>query len=260
MKSEIRMYDSAWLRGWLAAREILARHAPAKLPEFVACIEALQTDPGFELRKLPGLFGADELEHIRKLVREIPREAMDIYELQRFGRLLVYNYPAFTALQESLTDKVSDWVGEEVETSYNFLSLYSKMGVCEPHMDSPIAKWTLDLCLDQSEVWPIYFSQIVPWPEQPIAMDGDWEGSNKNDPALRFEPQMLNPGDAVLFSGSSQWHYRDPLPAGAGRGQCYLLFFHFIPKGFSEIVRPANWARLFDVPELANLPAHALEL
>jgi hypothetical protein len=260
MNAGISSYDSVWMNGWFAARDILARHAPAKLPEFVACIEALRTDPGFALRKFPGLFGADELEHVRKLVREIPREAMEVYELQRFGRLLVYNYPAFTALQESLTEKVSDWVGEEVETSYNFLSLYSKMGVCEPHMDSPIAKWTLDVCIDQSEVWPIHFSQIVPWPERPMTMPGDWQDAIKNNPALHFAPQLLEPGDAVLFSGSSQWHYRDPMPSGSGRALCYLLFFHFIPKGYGEIVRPANWARLFDVPELANLPAPVLRL
>jgi hypothetical protein len=30
-----------------------------------------------------------------------------------------------------------------------------------------------------------------------------------------------------------------------------MLFLHFIPRGAAEIVRPENWARLFDMPELA---------
>jgi hypothetical protein len=260
MNPEMRWYDSIWLNGWFAAREIVARHAPAKLPEFVASFEPLRTDPGFVVRKLRGLFDADELEHIRKLIKTVPREDMEMHELQRFGRLVVHDYPAFTTLQETLTDKVSDWAGEEVEPSYNFLCLYSKMGVCEPHMDAPSAKWTLDVCIDQSDIWPIHFSEIVPWPEQPQALDDDWQNWIKNNPDLHFEPQLLEPGDAVLFSGSSQWHYRDPLPPGPGRGLCYLLFFHFIPKGCGEIIKPANWARLFDVPELANLPAAALAL
>jgi hypothetical protein len=33
-----------------------------------------------------------------------------------------------------------------------------------------------------------------------------------------------------------------------------LLFFHFVPLGTLEIVRPENWARLFDVPDLALVP------
>ena len=28
------------------------------------------------------------------------------------------------------------------------------------------------------------------------------------------------------------------------------LFFHFIPRGTAELVRPRNWARLFGIPEL----------
>ncbi len=34
-----------------------------------------------------------------------------------------------------------------------------------PHMDAPDAMWTLDICLEQSEPWPISFSQPVDWPE-----------------------------------------------------------------------------------------------
>ena len=31
-------------------------------------------------------------------------------------------------------------------------------------MDAPDAKWTLDLCNEQSDAWPIHFSRIMPWP------------------------------------------------------------------------------------------------
>jgi hypothetical protein len=64
-------------------------------------------------------------------------------------------------MQRELVARVSDLVGEEVEPSYNFLSLYTRMGIFEPHLDAPSAKWTLDICIDQSEPWPIYFSQIT---------------------------------------------------------------------------------------------------
>ena len=62
------------------------------------------------------------------------------------------------------------------------------------------------------------------------------------------------PGDAILFSGSSQWHYRDALPQGKAKGFCDLLFLHYIPKGTASIVRPANWAEHFGLPEIARIP------
>jgi hypothetical protein len=73
------------------------------------------------------------------------------------------------------------------------------------------------------------------------------------DPAHVFTSHALKSGEALLFSGSSQWHYRDPLPRGGGFA--HLLFFHFVPRGLGEVVEPQNWARVFDVPELAQIIA-----
>ena len=33
--------------------------------------------------------------------------------------------------------------------AYNFLSLYTQLDICEPHMDAPKAKWTLNVCIEQ---------------------------------------------------------------------------------------------------------------
>jgi hypothetical protein len=41
------------------------------------------------------------------------------------------------------------------------------------------------------------------------------------------------------------------MPSGGRQSHCDVLFFHFIPKGTSELVQPDNWARLFGVPELS---------
>ena len=119
-------------------------------------------------------------------------------------------------------------------------------------MDSPEAKYTLDLCLRQSQEWPIYLSQPVPWPEPdgPQWPRENWEQKIKTSPALKFTPHILQPGKALIFSGSSQWHYREALPRTAPLQFCDLLFFHYIPRGTAELVKPRNWARLFGVPEL----------
>ena len=250
MENENQWYDSVWLAKYLAAKVYILEHYPEKYDEFMASFNALRTNPDFKIKELPGLFNQQALDLIKKIINDIPMSSMKIHEVETFGRYIMRNHPVFLKMQANLTESVSKWVGEEVEPCYNFLSLYTQFGICEPHLDAPEAKWTLDICIDQSEPWPIHFSQIIPWPEQHLNRGEDWQKAIKNDASLRFETRVLEPGNAILFSGSSQWHYRDALPKTSNLGFCNLLFFHYIPKGCSEVVNPKNWARLFGLPEL----------
>lgn len=250
----MKWYDSRWLDAYWAAKDIVARVAPGTLKAFVESFDTLRTDPTFSPKHVTHFFDSILLAEIKEQIRSIPKEKFEMHELRRFGRFVVHDFPAFTELQQTLVDRVSDLAGEEVEPSYNFLSMYTKMGVCEPHLDAPSAKWTLDICIDQSEPWPIYFSQILPWPEERVKLGDDWQSEIKAKADLAFEAQVLMPGNAILFSGSSQWHYRNALPASDGRRFCDLLFFHFIPKGAAEIVQPKNWPSYFGIPELSEIP------
>ena len=174
-----------------------------------------------------------------------------------FGRFVVHDQPALKALQSSMTDLVSDRVGEAVETSYSFLSLYTKLGKCPVHLDAPSAKWTLDICVDQSEPWPIHVSGVVPWPED-FADGGDgWSEQLKRDPANAFTSYALLPGNALIFAGSSQWHYRDSLARPGGTSFSTMVFFHFVPKCMRDLVNPDAWGRVFEVPELTAVVAAA---
>ena len=246
-------YDAVWLAKFIEAKSIIARVAPARLPAFEAAFEVLRVPPGFSQRFVPGFFAPDQLDRIRETVRSIPMEKLGTDEIAMFGRFIVRRWPEFTALQATLADTVSELAGEPVEPSYNFLSLYTKMGVCRPHLDTPSAKWTLDICIAQSEPWPIHFSQAVPWPESAEELQERSPRSLREDPALYFTAEVLTPGDAVLFSGANQWHYRDALPPRRGQQFCDLLFFHYVPAGTAELIQPRNWARLFDIPQLAEM-------
>ena len=113
------------------------------------------------------------------------------------------------------------------------------------------------LCLDQSEPWPIHFSQIVPWPERRAEVAASASAAIPEQANLQFRAVAMDPGDAILFSGSSQWHYRDPLPDDGRKHFCDLLFLHFIPRGAGDLILPVNWALLFGIPELAELPGLA---
>lgn len=246
-------YDSVWLAKFIEARSIVERVAPGRLHEFVASFDVLRVPPGYRQRFLPGFFSDGQLERIREAVRSIPIDRLRTDEMNSFGRFIVRRWPEFTALQTSLVDLVSDVAGEPVEPSYNFLSLYTRMGVCPPHLDTPSAKWTLDICIAQSEPWPIHFSQPVRWPDTLEGLRERDAEELRASGELAFTAEVLEPGDAVFFSGSNQWHYRDALPPGPGRRYCDLLFLHYVPFGTADLVQPKNWARLFDIPELAQM-------
>jgi hypothetical protein len=191
------------------------------------------------------------MEDIRQAIRGLQMTQLELHEVHRFGRFIVHDHPLITELQQSIIGLVSEAAGEQVEPGYNFLSLYTKSGVCPVHMDSPEAKWTLDLCVRQDAPWPIHLSQVVDWPEPSQYSGDDWETLIKHSPGHRFSSYSLEPGNAILFSGSSQWHYRDPHPGGEDQS-CDLVFFHFVPEGMRSTIDPTNWPRLFGIPELAD--------
>ena len=253
MQNDIKLYESYWISRYIEAKEFIKTNYPEKLEDFIARLDVFRTDPNFKIKELPGLLNQEVLDFLRIMIHNSPKSKMELHEAESFGRIVLHNSPIFDKIQAGLTDRVSEWVGEAVEPSYNFLSLYSQKGVCEPHIDSVNAKWTLDICIEQSDPWPIHFSQIVPWLEEVPEPSESWQQDLKNDPQLKFQSKVLEPGNAILFAGSSQWHYRDPMPKTSKPGFCHLLFLHFRPKGSSEIVHPHLWAEAFDIPELAPI-------
>ena len=226
---------------------------PEKLPVFVEALSGLRTRADFRVKRIPELFDEATMAKIRQTIATFQLTDLELHEVKRFGRFVVHDHPFFTELQKKTIDLVSEAAGEPVEASYNFVSLYKKLGVCAVHLDAPQAKWTLDLCVEQSAPWPIHVSQVVPWPEGLTLEENDWQDAIKESPDYEFTSYSLEPGEAIIFSGSSQWHYRDPLQLDGKEHFCSLVFFHFVAKGMLETVRPGNWARLFAIPELADL-------
>jgi hypothetical protein len=246
-------YDSGWLSKFEDAREILSKVRPDLLPTFLDALGVLRTSPGFRTTLLRQPFDEATRAAIGEVVASLRPADLELHEARGFGRFVVHDHPFFTQLQREIGPLVGEAAGEPVEPMYNFLSLYAQRGVCPLHMDSPEAKYTLDFCIDQSSPWPIYVSDVQPWPESADERwrSPQWESTIKQSASLNFTPHILQTGEALVFSGSSQWHYREPIPDAAGQQFSSLLFFHFIPKGTAELVTPANWARLFGVPELA---------
>lgn len=248
-------YDSLWLRQYVAAKQVIERVCPERLAHFEDAFEKLRTRPDFSACRVDRVFDEPTMASVREAVNSISADKLELHEARSFRRFVVHDQPYFTELQVATEALVSGLVGEAVESNYNFLSMYSNLGTCSVHMDSPQAKWTLDLCLDQSAPWPIHFSQVVPWPEESSFQGDDWENQIKRTPGIRFESHELEPGEAVIFSGSSQWHYRDQMSTIGPSHFCNLLFFHFVPRGTRELTKPKNWPKIFDIQELAEVVA-----
>lgn len=250
MKQRLPWYDSSWLSRFLLAKAYIAANCPARLEAYVRALEPLRTRTDFRQQVLDNVFSDAQLATIRAAYKAIDPAMLEVHEIQRHGRFVVHDHPLLTGLHAAICPSVGEMVGEQVEPSYSFLAMYNRDGKCPPHLDQPVSKWTLDFCIEQSEPWPIWFSEVVAWPDAFAAGRDGWEERILSSPEHRFTAASLEPGQAVLFSGSSQWHYRDPFPDPGTRTNCSLLFLHFIPAGMKEAADWKNWERLFDVPGL----------
>lgn len=244
-----KWYDTGFLIRYNAARDFLAMVRPEAVRGFEARFDLLRTRPDYRIVQFESLFNDEIVGKIKDVVASLPVSRLEKHERGFFGRDVVHNHALFTELQASLVPLVSEAAEEPVEPGYNFLSLYGGDGRCSVHMDEPIAKWTLDYCIDQSCAWPIYFSRVVDWPGSATIANFD-SAAVKADSTLQFETHALLPNNALLFAGSGQWHYRDRIPDG---GFCNLLFFHYQPEGAKQLTNASNWPDMFDLPELKVL-------
>lgn len=244
---EVPWYDAHFLRFFETAKLYLAAVRPDALERFEAGFAPLRTPPDFAVREIEGIFTPAILDDVRHEVASLPAATLELHELATFGRHVVHDHPPFLALQKAMTAQVSALAGCDLEPGYNFLSLYGNAGRCRLHMDHPVSMYTLDICIDQDVEWPIWFSEVIDWPDRHALAHFDAERVRQSVP---LTPYVLRPNNAILFSGSGQWHYRDAMPAP---GFCNLLFFHYFPKGCLDLVESSNWPGLFDIPELEPL-------
>jgi len=250
-------YDSSWLANFVRVKAHITANHPARLADFNAAFEPLRTAPGFRLKQVSQALDAAEHEELKALIAGLQPSAFELHEMLRFGRLVIHDHELVSRIQARLVPHMSAWVNEEVEPCYNFLSLYNNLGICNPHMDAPSAKWTFDYCIGQSGPWPIHFSEVIAWPETWQANQLDWVAQIKNDPHHHFTAHELQERDAIVFAGSSQWHYRDRIQRTHKHNFCHLVFMHYIPKGTSTLVKEENWATLFAMPELDAVIVHS---
>lgn len=152
-----------------------------------------------------------------------------------FVRRYAHNVPFFVGIHRQLAEFASDLFGEKVKPSYVFLSMYQDNGACPLHIDRPQCRYTIDYLIRQTqpEPWPICIGDHMT-DEQRQAHDDAGDGHPQGDDiqaridAENWHTVLLNPNDAVCYSGTHSWHYRPERL----RGTADLAFFHFVPVAF----------------------------
>jgi hypothetical protein len=113
--------------------------------------------------------------------------------------------------QDIFTPIVLKRTGENLKPSYSFISHYdSEESICPIHTDRPQCYLTLDVCLKQHMAWPLYVE-------------------NKDLASQNSIEFVLEPGDALIYYGSRQPHWRKKIDPG---NFCFMAFFHFVPEDF----------------------------
>jgi hypothetical protein len=149
-----------------------------------------------------------------------------------FSRTVAHNPGFMVDIHSQLEDFASEIFGEPVQKSYCFVSSYDEHGVCPLHIDRPQCRWTLDYLIDQSfqEPWPLFVSDSFDEPFFYVDHVSSEEDKNEVIKYYEWHSALMFPNDAACYSGTNQWHFRQPIP---NSGSATLVFFHFVPKDFN---------------------------
>lgn len=138
-------------------------------------------------------------------------------DMEGIKRTSANNMPIMRLLHqatERFVNKLLTVVGEQVKTSYSFASAYEAGTNLPAHTDRPQCVWNISFMLGSNPTdaelgrWPLY-----------VQHDG-------------FTHTMaMNHGDAVLYSGVRDLHWRDTIPTNVT--MAFGVFFHYVPVDFT---------------------------
>lgn len=134
-------------------------------------------------------------------------------DLEGIKRTSVNNIPLMRLIHQATEGLVNQLVPEPMKTSYSFMSCY-EAGTCLPaHTDRPQCVWNISFMLgsDPEDV------DLGTWP-----LMVESQGQRHT-----FD---IRHGDAVLYSGVRDLHWRDYIPAGINKA--LGVFLHYVPVDF----------------------------
>lgn len=161
------------------------------------------------------------LEKIKNRIEGIKNNSELFEDNQLFHRKMIINDSYLSVIHNSIFHKaVSEKTGLDIKPTYNFVSSYLPgKGICPIHIDRGLCFITLGICIDQKKTWPLYVNSNH---YESLSNMEVSELEKIQQESLEF---LLEPGDAVIFYGMSQPHWRNQLSAD---NFCDLAFFHYV--------------------------------
>lgn len=113
-----------------------------------------------------------------------------------------YSPLMFEALSVKLTPVIEQAVGKKIFPTYSYARIYYNGSELQKHFDRPSSEFTLSICIKKDEVsWPLNIKKST----------GE---------ILSYD---LDEGDAIIYSGRENEHWRDPFP-GTKQIQAFLQY------------------------------------
>lgn len=151
-----------------------------------------------------------------------------------FHRVYTHESPVLYNLHAELAPYASALFDLPLKPSYSFISNYLDGGKCPLHVDRPQCLRTIDLLVSSDNPEPWLLRIADPWTDEQFEeYDGPRglgvvESGKEPDLDVIWHDVLLDPNDAVCYSGTHSWHYR-PEPSN---GRVDLIFFHFVHEDF----------------------------
>ena len=151
---------------------------------------------------LPGFIPIEEAKRVAVEFEEEDKIYMFSDDDQVPGSPARYNLVGALEILCDKTPDVSKAIGEYVLPTYCYGRIYKKGATLKKHMDRPACEISLTLNLDQDTSWPISVET------------SEYESV----------PVDLNPGDAMMYLGTTALHWRDEF-----LGERYIQYFlHYV--------------------------------
>lgn len=173
------------------------------------------------------LVAKEVLRHFQiycETLKSSPLLKKDSTEINRY---YVHDDPFFKKVHTNFFTPVAiKHFKEDLKPTYNFVSFYEQsIGILPLHADKFECYLTIDLCLNQKEVWPIYINNDDLVPESTYIDFFAMNETQKDFYMKRSKPYLLQPGDALFYSGSKFPHWR---PKIQDKNFCDVVLFHFV--------------------------------
>tara|TARA_Y100001937_G_scaffold110997_1_gene157145 strand:+ start:1754 stop:2311 length:558 start_codon:yes stop_codon:yes gene_type:complete len=156
-----------------------------------------------------------DVEQRKKLLhtmRNIIKEGKTFVEDNHKNADSTYKHPAFQQVLYDVKPFIERVIGKEIYPTYSFSRLYRKGSILEKHFDRPACQVSLTLQVySDGDPWPIFVC------DDPHIL------TEEVDPST-IKEYKLEDGDAVLYNGCDQIHWRDEY---TGKEQ-HQIFLHYV--------------------------------